>query len=365
MSSEPKEKSDKYKIIDLSKKVSFSDELSEESDISFESDIKSNKKEKIDKIDKDERTVLTSEDELKEKLGIIKRARGTRVTATKRMLISFGFAIVILGMVAFFINSIWTSPEKNEQTIIAPLKPIKEDVPVKEIPKQKSPTVVTETKKKDLEKIKEKEKSKIKEYKVVSLPKKTEKQKPKEKKDFKKDKGYYSPLIPIPREKCPEGMVYIETSLNNFCIDKYEYPNDAGKVPIYNVSFSEAKNLCKRRGKRLCARLEWYLSCSGGIGNTYPYGKYFIKRECNTMDDKDIGSEFVKSGDFKGCRTKTNIFDMLGNLAEWVEDEKVSSGQATIIGASYDVLGYWVSCNYTEEMDLNEKSEFVGFRCCK
>src|SRR5271157_2729346 len=58
---------------------------------------------------------------------------------------------------------------------------------------------------------------------------------------------------------CPPSMILVDVPPGKSgrpffktCIDKYEYPNQAGVVPQVNVSYQDAENFCEKQGKRLC-----------------------------------------------------------------------------------------------------------------
>jgi len=47
----------------------------------------------------------------------------------------------------------------------------------------------------------------------------------------------------------------------HFCVDRYEYPNQAGVKPTVSVTWDEARELCATEGKRLCTADEWTQAC--------------------------------------------------------------------------------------------------------
>ena len=175
--------------------------------------------------------------------------------------------------------------------------------------------------------------------------------------------------------KCPPEMV----NLGNFCIDKYEASPDTSRVigtavdgdsldrgtgtattdiyaaqsvvganPYANITWFDASRACHAVGKRLCTNEEWQLAAlgtpddsengandpcnlnngfipNGATAATYPGGTGAHKTGTATLCISDPFSD----------RTDDGVYDMVGNLHEWVSD--------------------WVHGNYetTEETKLN------------
>lgn len=135
------------------------------------------------------------------------------------------------------------------------------------------------------------------------------------------------------------------------CIDKYEYPNVMGEIPKGNISFKDAKYICEKQGKRLCTVDEWEWSCSGLEGYSYPYGYHLEKEFCNQNGIKRP----EPSGRRYKCVGKFGVYDMVGNIFEWVVDK---DGNPVLMG------GPLAKCQ-TQYPGLsgNAKPQ-TGVRCC-
>jgi len=97
--------------------------------------------------------------------------------------------------------------------------------------------------------------------------------------------------------------------------------------------------------KRLCSRKEWQRACRGKGQQRYPYGDTGERARCNTgkghlptemfgnlrggwkydehfnNPELDQKPGFLShSGDYEGCVSDLGVFDMVGNLHEWVSD---------------------------------------------
>lgn len=170
-----------------------------------------------------------------------------------------------------------------------------------------------------------------------------------------------------------------------FCIDRYEYPNQAGAYPAVMTSWVEAEQACRAEGKRLCTESEWTFACEGEQKLPYPYGFERKADVCNIdrhyhnpefsafSHDRLISDEVsrldqrVASGSMPACVSPFGVHDMTGNVDEWVvnedpqldKDEDVSSLKG----------GYWGPIRARCRPVTNSHNRWfrfyqVGFRCC-
>ncbi len=167
---------------------------------------------------------------------------------------------------------------------------------------------------------------------------------------------------------------------HDFCIDRYEYPNQAGALPQVMVSFIEARASCEALGKRLCTSREWTFACEGEAGLPYPYGLERDAEACN-IDRPHRAPDFqqfahgdaaaeaarldqrVPSGSRARCLSPFGVGDMTGNVDEWVVNE---SGEPFVSGLKG---GYWGKIRARcRPMTTAHGPEFrfyqIGFRCC-
>ena len=196
---------------------------------------------------------------------------------------------------------------------------------------------------------------------------------------------------------CPADMVAIE----DYCIDRYEAhlvgqdpytvptggvaANAAGMVPQGYISGEVAQDACEAAGKRLCDSDEWLRACEGASGNTYPYGDAYDADACNDtygghpivdlfgsnakwnsteMNDprlNQLPDSLAASGAFAECVTDDGVFDMHGNLHEWVADPS-----GVFRGGFYvDAVINGTGCNYRTTRHTFDYHDYsTGFRCC-
>lgn len=208
--------------------------------------------------------------------------------------------------------------------------------------------------------------------------------------------GHYCPeleqrckswLAPEPDavERCaefaPSGPCKAEPVEKHFCIDRYEWPNQRGERPLVMKTWIEAQEACRGAGKRLCVDSEWTLACEGKDHLPYPYGLVRDANACNIdkplpkvngkamADPKTTAAEVARlwQGEVSGaraeCTSPYGVYDMTGNVDEWVVNESAKPYRSASKG------GYWgpvrARCRPTTTAH-GERFPFyqTGFRCC-
>lgn len=215
--------------------------------------------------------------------------------------------------------------------------------------------------------------------------------------------------------RCPAGMALVD---DRFCIDRWEAtivarmgaaeaphspyePLDTvdapyravtapGVAPQGYVSGLQAAAACRASGKRLCTASEWERACRGPGGARFPYGDRRQDGTCN--DDVRASHPVVEAarrlgvpadetwttgmnlslvnqlpgglaptGEREGCATSEGVFDMVGNLHEWIADP-----DGTFRGGFYmDTSQNGEGCAYqTTAHDVGYHDYSTGFRCC-
>jgi hypothetical protein len=165
---------------------------------------------------------------------------------------------------------------------------------------------------------------------------------------------------------CPKDMATVESG--KFCVDRYEWPNQRGAVPLVNVSWQEAAKACEGAGKRLCAPDEWKRACRNGgdlkpaDGNSYPYGDEFGDAKCNTLGSPKSKNAVMPAGAFGDCAGALGVYDMSGNVAEWTASVSV---RAKALGGFYQSGAEESGCESDVALDKGKQYIYTGFRCCK
>jgi sulfatase modifying factor 1 len=192
-------------------------------------------------------------------------------------------------------------------------------------------------------------------------------------------------LDPETRMRCaefaPTGDCPVRATRKHFCVDQYEFPNTPGVKPTVMVTWNQARDACSAEGKRLCGEQEWTLACEGSERLPYPYGYARNAEACNIdrphpnpderllADPRTRDAELARldqrdpSGAHESCVSSFGVFDMTGNVDEWVVNESGRPYKSGLKG------GYWGPVRdrcrpMTTAHD--EKFSFyqIGFRCC-
>lgn len=163
-----------------------------------------------------------------------------------------------------------------------------------------------------------------------------------------------------------------QVRVGGFYIDRYEYPNIAGRVPLSEVSWDEARQLCAARSQRLCTEQEWEAACRGPEGLAYGYGPEFEPGRCNTPYRegdtwrRDHGT--AASGQFGGCTNGYGVGDMIGNLWEWTDGwYDADRGWRVVRGGSWFHSANLARADgrYGRFLTAQYRLDLVGFRCCR
>jgi formylglycine-generating enzyme required for sulfatase activity len=123
-----------------------------------------------------------------------------------------------------------------------------------------------------------------------------------------------------------------------------------GVLPQGYMTYYSAKKSCENAGKRLCSEEEWVRACRGKRGTKHPYGENFLVGKCNIFRQIHPAYELhgnsslghldprlhlvvegldqpllMETGQLSQCVSEVRegtVFDLEGNLDEWIDDEK-------------------------------------------
>jgi formylglycine-generating enzyme required for sulfatase activity len=173
-----------------------------------------------------------------------------------------------------------------------------------------------------------------------------------------------------------------------FCMDAYEWPNERSAVPRTLVSWLEARELCAAAGKRLCTEIEFTFACEGEALRPHVHGFERDPTKCNydreyrprtfpfLRHDACLADarckealaaidQRVPSGSMPACVSEDGVFDLNGNVNEWVDvGGRIPGKRAGLMG------GWWgpVRDRCRPITTFHPEGDFgyeVGFRCCK
>ena len=186
----------------------------------------------------------------------------------------------------------------------------------------------------------------------------------------------------------PSSCLSTKRELMRFCIDRYEWPNRKGELPMVLVSWTEAVAHCASVDKRLCDDQEWLFGCEGEQMLPYVTGyvrdpaacvmdrlyvertmrldrfeRCFASPECRAHFERLDQRE--PAGSLPRCVSPFGAFDMNGNVNEWVNmpGERPPNRSGLKGGWWGPVRG---RCRPTVRFHPEEDWGYeVGFRCCR
>ncbi|AKT38882.1 formylglycine-generating enzyme family protein [Chondromyces crocatus] len=181
-----------------------------------------------------------------------------------------------------------------------------------------------------------------------------------------------------------EGLTAEEGALTDIavCMDQFEAPNRRGARPLVMKSFHDAEDWCGARGKRVCSEQEWELACEGPERRPWVYGWTADRHVCNSgkgwrqFDAKRLaaGGEEAKdelarlwqgalSGSHHGCVSSYGVYDLIGNVEEWVATRKGRKWSGALMGGFWSKP--WTGCRGTNDAHETKFAFYeTGFRCC-
>lgn len=239
--------------------------------------------------------------------------------------------------------------------------------------------------------------------------------------DFERICGakYMAPLYDPAKERPEQAKV---------CIDQFEYPDIPCAYPVVWVRAREAAEICAAEGKRLCDAHEWEGACAGDLQDpdyrfdlaegvppatavdrmraahnradestkSWSYGASYQQGVCATGSQKsqgcdggswkECGSNTYPAGDFPGCHSSLEVYDLNGNAAEHMnlplkESEMASRGSKdlgyTEMKGSWFIFDHYRAhedwCRWrapfwhgSRVMDPHSHENYhLGFRCCR
>lgn len=215
--------------------------------------------------------------------------------------------------------------------------------------------------------------------------------------------------------RCPAEMALVE---DHVCVDRWEasivervrsgerqwspfMPVDGREallravsrpsvIPQGYISGEQAARACSASGKRLCKSDEWESACRGPAKTMFPYGESRRAGACNddlrpvhpvaevaaslglapgdwwrdAMNNpliNQLPASLLRTAERVECTNAYGVFDMVGNLHEWIDDESGTFRGGFYMDTSHNGDG----CSYaTTAHNFRYHDYSTGFRCC-
>jgi formylglycine-generating enzyme required for sulfatase activity len=158
-------------------------------------------------------------------------------------------------------------------------------------------------------------------------------------------------------------------------------------VPSGYLDANTAERACKNAGKRLCKAEEWVKACRGQQRRQFPYGEQYVAGACNVFREShpaqllhgnaseghldprlnqvtgEGGPLLRETGSLDRCKSEWGsdaIYDMVGNLDEWVDDEQGAFHGGFFSRATRLGCDARITTHPRQYLDYS-----LGVRCCK
>lgn len=201
-----------------------------------------------------------------------------------------------------------------------------------------------------------------------------------------------APMVLVPAGEFLYGEKNQRMTLPAFYMDLYELttsryakflqetghgsPNYWGKVnpvshaelPVVGVEWVDADAYCRWAGKRLPTEAEWEKAARGTDGRTYPWGDAAPSDGLANWSQTTCGffcnayeERLTPVNSYKEGRSPYGIYNMAGNVWEWVNEEK------GIRGGSWNIMHRFGlrSWNRAPKTSTFGFFDMIGFRCAQ
>jgi len=166
---------------------------------------------------------------------------------------------------------------------------------------------------------------------------------------------------------------------DSFTRSKYYGVAEYDEYPVVYVNWNMAKTFCEWRGARLPTEAEWEKAARGTDGRIYPWGTGVDCQKANYAGPNGCFGGTSKVGSFDAGKSPYGVYDMAGNVWEWVADwysesyYQVSpaanplgpdSGQSRVLrGGSWNRSEYDIRASNRNRYGSTYNNFDIGFRC--
>lgn len=152
-------------------------------------------------------------------------------------------------------------------------------------------------------------------------------------------------------------------------------------LPATGVTWADADAFCRAQGQRLPSEAEWEKAARGTDGREFPWGNDWNPDAINAGDNTTWEDGIAPVGTYANSRSPYGVYDMAGNVWEWVADDYAPypgntvpktdfpPGKKIVRGGGGGIGHYAISQFFRaaarQASDPNTTSGDVGFRCAQ
>ena len=181
---------------------------------------------------------------------------------------------------------------------------------------------------------------------------------------------------------CVDANVCVHPTQYDSGYSRKEYYGEPefDNYPVIYVDWNMASAYCEWRGARLPTEAEWEKAARGTDGRTYPWGEGIDCSKANYRNDaqrKYCVGDTTEVGSYERDISPYGIYDMAGNVVEWVDDWYAAYPGNTIENSHYGTTvrvvrgASWYASGGLQGLSVRDKglpdnSNFhTGFRCAR
>ncbi len=176
------------------------------------------------------------------------------------------------------------------------------------------------------------------------------------------------------------GACDLPRNTNSNMRDTYYENSGFDDYPVIYVDWNMAKNYCEWRGAELPTEAQWEKAARGMDANLYSWGQEI---DCDRANYSECVGDTSQVGNYETGISPYGIYDMAGNVWEWVADwydaayyanspSSNPQGPATspenyrtVRGGSWFDSDFLVRASYRNEFPPETIENNIGFRCAR